>query len=248
MKRFLIIGATSAIAIATARLWLKQNKQSEFFLVARNEEKLTQTKMDLETRGSPKVITYTMDVNNMAQHEIMLEQCVNSLKQIDIVLIAHGTLPDQPLCEQNVDVTLKEFETNGLSVIVLLTLLANLMEQQHFGQIAVISSVAADRGRPSNYLYGAAKAAVTTFCEGLRARLYKHQVGLTIIKPGFVDTPMTQGLPLPKLMVVRPEKIANYIVKGVKANKSVIYAPWFWFFIMYIIRHIPQWLFKRMKL
>lgn len=248
MKRILIVGATSAIAIASARLWIKQNKQSKFFLVARDENKLMQTKMDLEVRGAVNVITYTMDVNNLTQHEAMLEQCMNSFRQIDIALITVGTLPNQSLCEKCVDLALKEFNTNGQSIIALLTLLANKMTMQHYGKIAVISSVAADRGRSSNYVYGAAKAAVTTFCEGLRVRLYKQQVGVIIIKPGFVDTPMTQGLRLPEILIAKPEKIAQYIVKGVNKNKSVIYAPWIWYFIMCIICCIPQWLFKRMKL
>lgn len=247
MKRILIIGSTSAIAVATARLWVAES-DAELFLVARDNEKLLQTKDDLEARGAKAVTTYTMDVNDTAQHCTMLGQCLAALHQIDIVLIAHGTLSNQQFCESNVELTLAEFNTNALSVIALLTILANHMEQQQCGHIAVISSVAADRGRPSNYIYGAAKAAITAFCEGMRARLFKKGVYLTVIKPGFVDTPMTKGLPLPSMLVAKPEKIAGIIVKGVAKKKAMIYAPFFWRFIMLIIKSIPQSLFKRLNL
>lgn len=246
MKKIMIVGATSAIAIACARLWAQQG--ASFYLVARNEEKLKQVSADLTALGAGAVHYYSMDCNHIAAHEAMFEDCVTKLQQIEVGLIAHGTLPDQARCEQSAEVAIAEFTTNGLSVIALLTGLANRMESQHFGTIAVISSVAADRGRPSNYLYGSAKAAVVTFCEGLNARMFKKGIQVLTIKPGFVDTPMTQGLPLPAALVVSPEVIANYILKAIAAKKSVIYAPWFWFWIMTIIRCVPNFIFRRLNL
>lgn len=246
MKRVLIIGATSAIATACARLWAANG--ADFFLVARNAEKLAQTAADLTGRGAKTVSVYQMDATDTAAHPVMLERCMSALGQIDIALIAHGTLPDQKACEQNVEVALAEFANNGTSVIALLTLLANQFETQRCGSLAVISSVAGDRGRPSNYLYGTAKAAVSTFCEGLRARLFKVGVHLVTIKPGFVDTPMTKGLPLPGPLVAKPEQVAERIVKGIENKANILYTPGFWALIMFIIRCVPQFVFKRLNL
>lgn len=246
MKNILIIGANSAIANACARIWACQ--QARFFLVGRNADKLAQVANDLRVRGAGEVQTYPLDMNDLQMHEAMLTSAFSSLGTLDICLIAHGTLPDQAVCQQDVDVALREFSCNGLSVIALLTRLGNRIEQQRNGVIAVISSVAGDRGRPSNYLYGAAKAAITTFCEGLRARLFKVGVHVLTIKPGFVDTPMTQGLDLPKLLVVTPDQVAKHIVGAIEKKKDTIYVPLFWAAIMLIIRSVPSFLFKRLAL
>ncbi len=246
MKKILIIGATSAIATACARQWAGQG--SEFFLVARNIEKLGQTAADLQARGAKAVTLHRMDATDLTAHPEMLGNCLSTLQQIDIALIAHGTLPDQKACERDVSIALQEFANNGTSVIALLTRLADHFETQRCGTLAVISSVAGDRGRPSNYLYGSAKAAVSTFCEGLRARLFKVGVHVMDIKPGFVDTPMTQGLPLPVALVTKPEQVAQRILKGIERKVAILYAPGFWALIMLIIRSIPQPVFKRLNL
>jgi len=245
MKNILIVGATSAIATACARLWVDQG--ATFFLVGRTAEKLSQVAADLSARGAT-VHTHVLDLTQFDQHAAMLDACYAELGQVDIALVAHGTLPDQKACEQDVRLAVKEFNNNGLSVIALLTDLANRMEAQKSGCIAVISSVAGDRGRPSNYLYGAAKGAVTDFCSGLRGRLLKAGVHVLTIKPGFVDTPMTQGLALPKLLLATPDKVARDIVNAVEKRRDTLYTPWFWRFIMLIIIHIPGAVFKRLSL
>ncbi|WP_250523076.1 MULTISPECIES: SDR family NAD(P)-dependent oxidoreductase, partial [unclassified Caballeronia] len=130
----------------------------------------------------------------------------------------------------------------------LITPIANRLEAQRHGTLAVISSVAGDRGRPSNYLYGSAKAALQAFLEGLRARLFKVGVHVVDIKPGFVATPMTAGLPLPGPLVATPEKVAKDIVRGIDRKKDVLYTPWFWWGIMLIIRNVPRFVFKRASL
>ncbi|MBX4135789.1 SDR family oxidoreductase [Pseudomonas sp. S5F11] len=246
MKRVLIIGATSAIASACARIWAEES--SQFFLVGRNAEKLEQCAADLTARGATAVNVHCMEAADFAAHAVMLESCTAMMRQIDIVLIAHGTLPDQKACEQDVGTALVELANNGTSVIALLTLLANRFETQRCGTLAVISSVAGDRGRPSNYLYGTAKAAVSTFCEGLRARMFKVGVHVITIKPGFVDTPMTQGLALPTALVAKPEQVAKLIVEGINKKKNTIYVPGFWRFIMIIIRSIPVVIFKKINI
>ena len=246
MKNILIIGATSAIAIACARIWA--NEKANFYLVARNDSKLKQTADDLNVIGASSVHTHVLDVNNFKSHDSVIEECFSILDKVDIALIAHGTLPDQAGCEQDVDLSLQEFSSNGLSVISILTLLANHMEKQSAGTIAVISSVAGDRGRPSNYLYGTAKSAVTTFCQGLRARLFKSGVHVLTIKPGFVDTPMTKGLALPSLLVSSADKVACSIDRGIKKQKNTIYTPCFWWGIMQIIKFIHENIFKKLNL
>lgn len=246
MKRILIIGATSAIATACTRLWAAQGAQ--LFLVARDADKLRALSDDLRVRGAASVTPFTLEATDTPQHATMLASALEALGAIDIALIAHGTLPDQAVCEADASEALREFANNGTSVIALLTLLANQFERQRSGAIGVITSVAGDRGRPSNYVYGSAKAAVSVFCEGLRARLFKASVSLTDIRPGFVATPMTQGLPLPAPLVVRPEVVAKIIVSGIEKRVDVLYAPAFWWPIMILIKLIPGFIFKRMKI
>jgi len=245
MKKILIIGATSAIADECARLWAAE--KASFFLVARNAEKLQQVANDLTARGATTVTTCVLDVNQFNQHHFMLEACYAALGQIDIVLIAHGTLSNQIKCEHDVNLTLNEFSTNCLSIIAMLTPLANYMEKQQYGTIAVISSVAGDRGR-AFYVYSTAKAAVSCFCDGLRVRLFKSGVNVLTIKPGYVDTPMTQGLQLPQLLVAKPQKVAKDILNAIKHKRNTLYTPWFWLFVMLIIKSIPNCIFKRLKI
>lgn len=187
MKRVLIIGATSAIACATARKWA--TKHSEFFLVARDQKKLQLVSADLQSRGAGKVTLHVMDATDIDAHAPMLEASLAALGQIDVVLIAHGTLPDQRACEENTQTALKEFANNGTSVIALLTVIANHMAIQRWGTLAVISSVAGDRGRPSNYLYGAAKAAVTTFAKGCEPACSRSAYTSSRSNPGSLPPP-----------------------------------------------------------
>ncbi|AOJ02736.1 short-chain dehydrogenase [Burkholderia mayonis] len=246
MNNILVVGATSAIAIACARKWATQG--ARFFLVARNGERLEQVAQDLTARGAQRVTCHQLDVDKLENHADMVRHCADTLGSIDIALVAPGTLPDQRACETDAAVAVREFNTNAVSVIALLTPLANQFESQKHGTLAVISSVAGDRGRPSNYLYGSAKAALTTFCEGLNARLFKVGVHVLTIKPGFVATPMTAGLPLPGPLVATADKVANDIVKAIERHKNVLYTPWFWTLIMQIIRSVPRFLFKRTSL
>lgn len=246
MKKVLIVGATSAIANACARLWAAQG--AELFLVGRNTEQLQLIAADLRVRGAARVEVHELDLNHFDAHEAMLQACFELLDTLDVALVAHGTLPDQQACERDAVLALQEFSSNGLSVIALLTRLGNRLEAQGSGSLAVISSVAGDRGRPSNYLYGSAKAAVSAFCEGLRARLFKSGVHLLTVKPGFVRTPMTQGLKLPGLLLAEPEAVAGDILRSIERRASVRYTPWFWWPIMQLIKSIPVLLFKRMSL
>lgn len=246
MKNWIIVGATSAIAEATARIWAARGYK--LFLVARNNEKLGILKNDLEVRGAQLVGVFEMDANDIPKHQKMLDQAETELGAIDGILIAHGTLPDQESCQNSVQMTLDELNTNAMSIISLLTDIANRFEKNSNGNIAVISSVAGDRGRQSNYVYGTAKAAVSTFLQGLRNRLAKHGVHVLTIKPGFVDTPMTAQFDKGGPLWATPDKIADGIVMSVDKKRNIVYLPWFWWGIMNIIRHIPEFIFKKLSL
>lgn len=245
MKKIIIIGATSAIAEATARIWAQRGDQ--MFLVSRNQDRLNLIAKDLKVRGAYEINSYWMDANNFDQHVPMLEEAFGILGSIDIVLIAHGTLSNQKDCEQSVELTMQEITTNALSVIALLTHLANLFEKQGSGTIAVISSVAGDRGRASNYVYGSSKSMVSAFTSGLRQRLFKSGVSVVTIKPGFVDTPMTADFKK-GLLWAKPEKIAKEIVVACDKKNGEVYVPSFWWGVMKIINLIPGELFKKIKL
>ena len=246
MKKILIIGATSTIAGACARLWAADH--ASFLLVGRDPAKLRALQQDLEVRGATAAQTRQMDAQDTSAYAPTIAAAIETLGKIDIALIAHGSLPNQSACEHDPEQVVSEFVTNAVSVVALLTLLANEFERQRAGTIAVITSVAGERGRRSNYVYGSAKGAVSIFCDGLRARLLKSGVRMVDIRPGFVATPMTQGLPLPSLLVAQPEKVARRIVAGIDRGTAVLHAPAYWAAIMAVIRLIPRWMFVRMNL
>lgn len=245
MQKILIIGATSAIAEACAKRFAAQGHS--LYLLARNSSRLESLAQDLRVRGATAVHCASFEANALETHQALLEQVKAELNGLDRVLIAHGTLSDQQACEQSVELTLQELQTNALSVIALLTLLANHFEQQRHGSIAVIGSVAGDRGRQSNYIYGTAKGALGIFLQGLRNRLHKSGVQVLTIKPGFVDTPMTAAFPKGPLWAT-PEKVALDIDKALEKKKDVLYTPGFWWLIMAVIKKIPEALFKRLSL
>jgi decaprenylphospho-beta-D-erythro-pentofuranosid-2-ulose 2-reductase len=245
MKRILIIGATSSIAEHCARIWAARGEV--LHLVGRNEQHVQVIASDLKVRGASEVTTYCTDLNDMDKHEELLNVADDSLEGIDIVLIAHGTLSNQKTCEVSVEETLQEIQTNSLSTISLLTLIANRFETKKSGTIGVISSVAGDRGRASNYIYGSAKAMVTTFTSGLRQRLHKSNVSVVTVKPGFVDTPMTTEFKKGVLWA-KPTTVAALIVKAIDKNKDEVYIPRFWQLILLIIKVIPSQIFKVLKL
>jgi decaprenylphospho-beta-D-erythro-pentofuranosid-2-ulose 2-reductase len=245
VKHILIIGATSAIAQATARLWAMEG--SNFCLIARSDEKLELLKNDLKARGAQNAISITADLSDLSTIPVLVRTAFEKIPEYDIVLLAHGTLPDQQHCQKSLESTLEAININGLSSIALLTEIANRMEILEKGTIAVITSVAGDRGRQSNYIYGAAKGMVSVFLQGLRNRLHKAGVNILDIKPGFVDTPMTAHFKKGFLWS-SPDEIGNYIYKAIQKQKNLVYTPQFWRYVMLIIGSIPEFLFKRLRL
>ena len=245
MQKILIIGATSAIAEATARRWAARG--AALFLVGRKAERLELIAADLRVRGAASVACQAQDACARDAHETMLCAAEQAMGGLDVALIAHGSLPDQKACEASVELTLQEIDTNALSVIALLTRLATRFEAQGHGSLAVISSVAGDRGRQSNYVYGAAKGMLTLFLQGLRNRLAKKGVHVLTVKPGFVDTPMTASFKKGALWA-SPDAIAQGIVSAIDKKRDVVYLPGFWWLIMTLIRHIPERIFKKLSL
>lgn len=243
--KLLILGATSAIAHETAKNFAVDG--ADVVLVARNEAKLKLVRDDLLVRGAKSATAITADLSDISNHAALLDQVNTTLGGLDAVLIAHGTLGDQATSQASLDTTLQEFTTNGLSYISLLTLLGNQFEAQRQGCIAVISSVAGDRGRGSNYVYGSAKSAVTAFTSGLRNRLSKVGVAVVTIKPGFVDTPMTAHIKKNALFA-KPEAVGKRIYQAMVKGEAVVYVPWFWQYVMMIIRAVPEGIFKKLSL
>lgn len=245
MRKILIIGATSAIAEHCARIWA--DRGDALYLVARDQERLTAIAADLRVRGAAQSYSHCMDLNDVDRHTDLVDAAEVALGGLDTVLIAHGTLSNQRRCEQSVEETFAELQTNGLSVVSLLTLIANRFEARRTGTIAVISSVAGERGRASNYVYGSAKAMVTAFTSGLRQRLCRSGVAVVTIKPGFVDTPMTASLKK-GLLWAKPAAVAVRIVQAIDQKRDEFYVPSFWWIIMAVIRWIPNKLFKKLRL
>lgn len=245
MRKILIVGANSAIATEVARLCARRG--DALALVGRDAERLGKLAGDLRVRGAAAVHVLPLDANDLERHDAVLDAAQAQLGGLDDALIAHGTLGDQKACEASVALTLQEMNTNALSVIALATQLGNRFEAQGRGTLAVIGSVAGDRGKQSNYVYGAAKAAVEVFLQGLRNRLYKVGVNVVTIKPGFVDTPMTAGLKK-SLLFARADVVARGILQAMDRGTPVVYLPSFWRYIMLIIGAIPERIFRRLSL
>lgn len=239
-----IVGANSAIAKATARLYAEQGHN--FFLVGRNEEGLRALTNDLQVRGAGKVAYRCLDVMETEEHAVLVAATKTDLDRIDLVLICHGSLPDQQRCENDFELAQRELTVNGTSVVSLAGRFANELKTQGHGVLAVVTSVAGDRGRQPNYLYGAAKSLVSTYLQGLRGRLLPYGVHVVDIRPGLVDSPMTAHLEKGPLWAT-PEQVASKIVQAIYKQRHTVYAPGYWRLIMAVVRSIPDFLFKRLK-
>ncbi len=244
-RRVLALGATSAIAEATLRLLAEQG--ANFVLVARSEPKLAAVRDDLLTRGATAAIGYVSDLNETESHAAMLAEATAALGGLDLALVAHGIQGDQAEAEREYAVAEAILRTNFLSAVSLIGWLANYFEAQRRGTIAVISSVAGDRGRKSNYVYGASKGGLNVFLDGVRNRVDRAGVNVLTIKPGFVATPMTAHLSRNALFAA-PGQVARGIARAIEKRKDVVYVPGFWRWIMLIVRMIPEPVFKKMNL
>lgn len=246
-KRIVIIGATSAIAEHCARLWV-QDTAVDLILVGRNLEKTGRVAADLRVR-SPGSAILTLDVD--FTDPIAIGATVENIfadGPVNTVLIAHGSLPDQLDCQQDLSVCRDELIVNGISPVLFAEAFAGPMQQANQGALAIIGSVAGDRGRKSNYVYGAAKGLVTRYTQGLQHRLASTHVNIVLIKPGPTGTPMTSHLKQQGMGLANVENVAQRIVKGINQGQPVVYAPAKWWLIMMIIRHLPRFIFNRMDI
>ena len=240
----MIIGATSAIAEHCARLWVQQ--PVDLVLVGREDARLQAVADDLRVR-SPQS---TVDVQKADFHEpsaiAALAEKLAAQRRIDIVLVAHGNLPEQRTCEQDLDLARDALLVNGVSPVLFSEAFAAQLERQQHGTLAVIGSVAGDRGRKSNYVYGAAKGLVDRYLQGLQHRFARSAVKVVLVKPGPTATPMTAHLPQRGLAPV--DAVAHRIVAGIATGKPVVYAPAKWWLIMMVIRHLPRFVFNKLDI
>lgn len=242
--KVLVIGATSAIAEAVVRTYATSGAQ--LYLLARDRLRVQAIAADLVVRGAQAAHVGVLDVTSFEGHSDALARAWNLLGAVDVALIAHGTLPDQARCDRDADYALREFTINATSTVILAGRIAQWLEAQRHGTLVVISSVAGDRGRASNALYGASKAAVSTCLSGLRQRLGATGVNVLTVKPGFVDTPMTARFTKGPIWAT-PERVARGIRRAIDRRRSVVYIPWFWRPVMFAIRCIPEPVFRRMR-
>jgi decaprenylphospho-beta-D-erythro-pentofuranosid-2-ulose 2-reductase len=242
----LILGATSAIARAIAsELAVRRHN---LILAARDTEEAGRIASDLRIRHGVEAIALPFDAADLDRLPAFFDECVRASDgALRGVVLAQGTMAPQADAQNDPKLARAIIDVNYTSAALLLNLAANHFEPRKSGFICGISSVAGDRGRQSNYVYGSAKAGLTTLLQGLRNRLTKSNVPVITVKPGFVDTAMTWGLP-GLFLVASPQKVAGDVCRAIEKGKATIYTPWFWWGIMTIIKNIPEPIFRRMKL
>ncbi|MCX5769976.1 MAG: SDR family oxidoreductase [Candidatus Hydrogenedentes bacterium] len=241
-----ILGATSAIARAAAiELGLRGYG---LILASRDIEENQALASDVAVRTGANVAALPFEAEDMPGHAAFFARCRDHFGDgLAGVILCFGYLDDQKTAQQDFKIARRTIDVNYTGAVSILELFAAHFEERKKGFICAVSSVAGDRGRQSNYFYGSAKAGLTAYLQGLRNRLFKSGVTVTTVKPGFVDTKMTFGKP--NLMLVAPaEKAGKDIVKAALKGKDVVYTPWFWRYIMLIIQHVPETIFKRLKL
>lgn len=245
LRKVVVLGAASGIALEVQRQLARLG--CELLLVARSPERLTAIQSDLLARGASQVLCYTADLAAIRSHAGIFDFVRRSFPDYDTVLLAYGAMHDQKESEASVDVLLEELNVNFVSASAILTLFAADLEQRRTGCIAVLTSVAGDRGRRSNYVYGSAKGALSLFLQGLRSRLHPAGIQVITIKPGPVQTPMTDHLPS-AARFAEPELVACDIVRALeRRSPDVLYTPKIWRYVMTIVEHIPENIFKRLS-
>jgi decaprenylphospho-beta-D-erythro-pentofuranosid-2-ulose 2-reductase len=243
MSTVLILGATSDIGFAIAKKFASEKHAIQ--LASRNVDQLKTFESDIEIRYGVDCSVHTIDAANFESHQSFY----NSLSpQPDVTIYVIGYMNDNEKVIRNWNETVKTINANYTGAVSILNIIAADYEEKQKGTIIGVSSVAGNRGRQSNYIYGSAKAAFTAYLSGLRNRLYHHKTHVMTVLPGFVYTKMTEHLQLPKLLTATPEEVANEVYNGFKKRKNVVYVKWFWRWIMLIITSVPEGIFKKKKL
>jgi short-subunit dehydrogenase len=242
----LLVGATSGMGRAIARRLAAEGY--DLILAGRRLDELALLAADLEVRFGSKNEVRPFEALDFESHPGFFEDCARFFPGgLEGVMLCHGEMPDADRAARDFALAHRCIEVNFSSAVSLLGLAASHLEERGRGWICAISSVAGDRGRPSNYVYGSTKAALSTYLSGLRARLARSGVSVVDVKPGFVDTALTYGRP-GMFLVAPPERVARDVMRGIQRDKAVVYTPPFWMAIMLVIRSIPDFLFKRVRL
>lgn len=245
LKKIVVLGATSGIALEVQRQLAARG--CELLLVARSAQRLAELQADLLIRGARQVLLYAADLASIQQHASIFAFVRQHFADFDTVLLAYGSMQDQKESEASVDVLLQELQVNFISATAILTLFAGDLEQRRTGCIAAITSVAGDRGRRSNYVYGSAKGALSLFLQGLRSRLHPAGVHVITVKPGPVRTAMTDHMPNAGRFA-DPGQVGRDIVCALERRApDVLYTPRIWRYLMTVVEHIPEAIFKRLS-
>jgi decaprenylphospho-beta-D-erythro-pentofuranosid-2-ulose 2-reductase len=243
MPTVLILGASSDMAVAIAKKFASAGHSIQ--LAARKVTRLQPLQSDLSVRYNTTCTLHEFDAEKMDGHEAFF----NSLSpRPDITICVFGYLGEQKVAETDWAECERIIRVNYTGAVSILNIVANAYAAAGAGAIAGISSVAGERGRQSNYFYGSAKAGFTAYLSGMRNRLFHHQVHVLTVQPGFVYTKMTENMPLPKLLTATPENVAESVYAGIVKKKNEIYVKWFWRWIMLVIKSIPEFLFKKLKM
>ena len=243
MNTVLIIGAKSDIAKALAHAYAAN--YSHLQLAARKVHELERFANDLRIRHQVEVSLHELDITDVTSHQKFYEALTPKPRG---VIVAAGYMYEQQLVQQSLEKTLETLNVNFTGAVSLLNAVANDFEARREGFIVGISSVAGDRGRASNYIYGAAKAGFSAYLSGLRNRLYASDVHVMTVKPGFVNTKMTAALTLPATLTAEPHEVAEDILNAQQRGVDILYSKWIWRYIMGIITLIPESLFKKLHL
>ncbi len=243
-QTWLVLGASSSVARAFARIAAEDG--ADLILAGRDIEDMNHTAGDISVRTGRKAAVLAFDAEDVAGHEKFAADVTGRADFLNVFL-AFGAMPEQEEIDADFALAERTIAVNYTGAVSVLHRLAPRLEAQGDGHVVVLSSVAGDRGRLKNYVYGSAKAGLNTYLQGLRARLFRKGVAVTTIKPGFMDTDMTWGLD-GMFLVASPEQAARACLKAAKKRRHVVYVPFFWWGIMTIIRHIPEFIFKKMNI
>lgn len=243
MPTLLILGAGSDMAVAIARKFASEKYDIQ--LAGRNTAALVPQQKDLQVRYNVNATTHLFDAADFGAHTAFYA----GLPAVpDITICVFGYLGNQEKAQENWEEAATIINSNYTGAVSILNIVAESYAARKQGTIIGISSVAGERGRQSNYIYGSAKAGFTAYLSGLRNRLFRSGVHVMSVQPGFVNTRMTSHLPLPPLLTAQPETVATLIFKAVKRKKNVLYVKWHWKYIMLIIKLIPEGIFKKLSL
>jgi decaprenylphospho-beta-D-erythro-pentofuranosid-2-ulose 2-reductase len=243
MPTVLILGATSDMAVAIARKMAEKGNNIQ--LAARKANRLQALQSDIVVRYGVNCTTHEFDATDFASHACFYEQLS---PKPDITICAFGYMNDNLVASKDWNEALQIINSNYTGAVSILNIIAEDYAAKNSGTIVGISSVAGERGRQSNYIYGSAKAGFTTYLSGLRNRLFKNNVHVISVLPGFVNTKMTAELSLPPLLTANTQHVADAIEKAIRKKQNIVYVKWFWKWIMVIIKSLPENMFKKKNL